>query len=93
MSHKNVRWARIREKIFKRDKYTCRSCGTKENLTVHHIIPRAEGGKDVMKNLETLCIKCHDEIEIGNDPIIVIDDRPESTDWHAWVYGGARRPE
>src|SRR5438445_352681 len=37
----------------------CRICGSKNDLEIHHIIPRAEGGPTNMKNLTPLCEKCH----------------------------------
>ena len=32
-------------------------------LTIHHIIPRADGGQADLDNLITLCLECHDAIE------------------------------
>ena len=34
-------------------------------MTVHHIIPRGEGGGDNYENLITLCSECHDLVEIN----------------------------
>lgn len=59
-------WARIREIVITRDHLRCKSCLKRKlfnNLTVHHIIPRCEGGQDDPDNLITLCQKCHDAIE------------------------------
>jgi HNH endonuclease len=56
---------KIREFVIDRDEYKCVRCGNKENLHVHHIIPKEEGGKDVIKNLETLCQPCHIEEHEG----------------------------
>ena len=52
-----------RLEVIKRDKF-CRVCEGKGN-SVHHIIPRAEGGGNSLDNLILLCRKCHDEIEIA----------------------------
>ena len=43
-----------------RDGFSCQHCG-KENcrLEAHHIVYRRNGGKDTIKNLITLCDKCH----------------------------------
>jgi hypothetical protein len=52
-----------RDAILCRDNYTCQSCGKYKNqqdLEVHHVIPRSEGGKDAPTNLVTLCKHCHD---------------------------------
>jgi hypothetical protein len=93
--HKNAKydrqkWLVLRQKVLKRDGYKCKNCKSNLNLSAHHIISQADGGKDIMKNLETLCEKCHNAIEIGELP--VIDDKPTGRDWHEWVYGGSRKP-
>lgn len=56
---------KLREKILKRDSYTCQNCGISRKdephllLEVDHIIPVAKGGKTVESNLQTLCWKCN----------------------------------
>jgi len=91
--HLTDEWKKLRKQVIERDGNKCKVCGKKRKLTVHHIKPRDEGGTNALNNLETLCQKCHDEIEMGGEGIVIEDKRPEATDWHAWVYGGARRPE
>lgn len=51
----------IRDKVFRRDKYTCKNCGTrnKKYLTVDHIHPYSLGGADKMSNFQTLCRSCN----------------------------------
>lgn len=90
-------------KVFSRDDYRCQSCGRDERLGIHHITPRAEGGADIIENLIVLCNQCHDAVEeadihsrelIKNWSAEKPNPSPEvnSEDWHAWVYGGGRRP-
>jgi len=52
-----------KDMVLLRDRYTCQKCGTTEDLTVHHIIPKSqsEGLKWVSSNGITLCDKCHKE--------------------------------
>ena len=68
-------WPQFRERIFKRDDYTCLDCGytTKpkrkssertwsdyRSLAAHHIVPISKGGAMWDEdNVETLCEKCH----------------------------------
>jgi len=53
-------WKRTRNKILKRDKHRCTVCGTRKNLSVHHIDLRAgTPGAEDDGNLVTLCLKCH----------------------------------
>lgn len=55
----------LREKIKKRDNYTCKNCGIsieKEPnllLEIDHIIPLAKNGQTIEDNLQTLCWKCN----------------------------------
>ncbi len=63
-------WQDTREKVFKRDKFTCVKCGKKcgrETLIGDHIIPIALGGEEWdLKNIQTLCIKC-DKVKTKED--------------------------
>jgi hypothetical protein len=54
----------VREAVLKRDNYRCRRCGKEDNLTLHHVIPRGQGGKHVEDNLVTVCwMPCHSLLE------------------------------
>lgn len=63
-------WRLLRDSILRRDRFTCQRCNikfrTKKQLSVHHIIPRDENGSNNPGNLITLCLPCHDFIEVGN---------------------------
>ena len=48
-----------RRDVFKRDNFRCLACGTDENLTLDHIIPRSKGGSNKIDNLQTLCQNCN----------------------------------
>ena len=48
-----------RQNIFKRDNFECQYCGTKRDLTIDHVVPRAKGGADTWTNLVTACKKCN----------------------------------
>jgi len=37
----------------------CVSCGSKENIEYHHIIPLALGGSNRIRNIVPLCHRCH----------------------------------
>uniref|UniRef100_A0A6M3KL81 Putative homing endonuclease n=1 Tax=viral metagenome TaxID=1070528 RepID=A0A6M3KL81_9ZZZZ len=56
-------WKAIVKVVKARDKHSCQSCRIKIGLTVHHILPREDGGTDYPPNLITLCNYCHNEIE------------------------------
>jgi len=101
-------WKSVETKIKKRDGYTCRSCGLRVNLTVHHILPRDEGGTEIPDNLITLCRVCHDEIEECGfkTKLEIIDfkrkkslirgkikEETPAIKWQQWVYGGFKRPQ
>jgi 5-methylcytosine-specific restriction endonuclease McrA len=48
-----------RQNIFKRDGNECQYCGTRKELTIDHVTPRARGGVDSWTNLVTACKKCN----------------------------------
>lgn len=48
-----------RQNIYKRDGFRCVYCNSRENLTLDHVVPRSQGGRDSWKNLVTACQKCN----------------------------------
>lgn len=51
--------AAIRREILTQYNYTCRICGTTENLHIDHIIPVTKGGLSTSDNLQVLCSMCN----------------------------------
>ena len=52
----------LRHKVFQRDGYRCRECGTSKNetsLEIDHIVPVSRGGTNDIDNLQTLCRECN----------------------------------
>jgi hypothetical protein len=49
----------LRTRVFERDMYRCKCCGTHENLSIDHIIPQVKGGTNEIDNLQTLCKTCN----------------------------------
>lgn len=48
-----------RKNILKRDGNRCQYCGTHDDLTIDHVIPRSRGGADTWENLVTACHRCN----------------------------------
>ena len=69
-------WRKLRRQVLKRDGYQCRvfACNVSgsKNLSVHHIVPRAEGGGDHVENLITLCHAHHDKIEVAGVRVVTL---------------------
>lgn len=55
-----------RYNVFKRDAHKCQYCGTKNDLTLDHLIPKSKGGKTTWKNIVTACKKCNAKKGDGN---------------------------
>ena len=48
-----------RGNIFKRDSHQCQYCGSDNNLSIDHVLPRSRGGATNWKNLVTACKPCN----------------------------------
>lgn len=48
-----------RKNVLKRDGNRCQYCGTHEDLTIDHVIPRSRGGQDTWENLVAACNRCN----------------------------------
>ncbi len=48
-----------RHSIMARDNYTCQYCGSKNNLTIDHVVPRWAGGPHTWDNLVACCRRCN----------------------------------
>jgi 5-methylcytosine-specific restriction endonuclease McrA len=48
-----------RQNLFRRDDYKCVYCGSKEKLTIDHVIPKSKGGPNTWTNLVTCCGGCN----------------------------------
>lgn len=49
----------LRWKVWERDDFTCRHCGSRRFLSVDHIHPESKGGTLALDNLQTLCRSCN----------------------------------
>ena len=51
-----------RRNVFKRDKFTCQYCGCQprnDELSIDHVIPRAQGGESTWENCVLACMECN----------------------------------
>lgn len=54
-----AQWQAIRLKVFERDEFTCRYCGSKGPLECDHVVPVSRGGGHELANLATACAPCN----------------------------------
>jgi 5-methylcytosine-specific restriction endonuclease McrA len=45
--------------VFLRDRFTCQYCGSREDLTFDHVVPRSRGGHTTWENVVTACSPCN----------------------------------
>lgn len=50
-----------RESVYERDGNACVACGSTDDLTLDHKIPRSRGGTNAEENLQTMCKPCNAE--------------------------------
>jgi 5-methylcytosine-specific restriction endonuclease McrA len=48
-----------RRAVFARDDWTCQYCGSRQQLTVDHVIPRSKGGSSDWTNIVAACAPCN----------------------------------
>ena len=48
-----------RKNVLIRDHHSCTYCGTRDDLTIDHIVPASKGGEWSWTNLTTACAKCN----------------------------------
>lgn len=48
-----------RHNVFKRDGNRCVYCGSRDNLTIDHVKPKSQGGRDSWDNLVAACQRCN----------------------------------
>lgn len=73
-----------RRNVFKRDRFTCQYCSRqpgKDELTIDHVLPRAQGGQSSWTNCVLACIDCNSRKadrtpEQANMPLLRVPQRP-----------------
>jgi 5-methylcytosine-specific restriction endonuclease McrA len=45
--------------VFLRDRFTCQYCGTRDDLTFDHVVPRSRGGSTTWENVVAACSVCN----------------------------------
>lgn len=48
-----------RKNVLRRDRFRCQYCGSRERLTVDHVMPKSRGGRDSWENLVAACVPCN----------------------------------
>jgi len=48
-----------RKNVYVRDKHTCQYCGSKDKLSIDHVIPVSRGGSNNFENCVASCIPCN----------------------------------
>lgn len=49
----------LRRRVLQADHAECVYCGTTSNLTLDHVVPYSQGGKDSFDNLVACCVGCN----------------------------------
>jgi len=57
--HMERRPAFTRFNVFLRDRFSCQYCGSGEDLTFDHIVPRSRGGRTTWENVVAACSPCN----------------------------------
>ena len=53
-------WNELRKLVYRRDRHTCQNCNaTQTRVNAHHVVPVRAEGRHHLRNLTTLCDRCH----------------------------------
>lgn len=83
----NYEGRNFRAKILWRDKYQCQHCKSIENLHVHHIQYKSQGGTNAVSNGITLCERCHKEL---HDGLWLLNKKPKHFKYPAHLQIGKK---
>lgn len=61
-------WRKLRAELLAEHPF-CAWCGATKNLSVDHIVPRAQGGADDRSNLRVLCFRCNTRRRRGSQRV------------------------
>jgi 5-methylcytosine-specific restriction endonuclease McrA len=50
-----------RRNVLRRDGHRCQYCGSRERLTLDHVVPKSRGGPDAWDNLVAACVPCNNK--------------------------------
>lgn len=50
-----------RRNILRRDGNRCQYCGSRDRLTLDHVVPKSRGGPDTWDNLVAACVPCNNK--------------------------------
>lgn len=59
MAKRTTEYIKHRDEVLERYNHRCASCGSTDDLEIHHIVPIAVGGSNNLFNLAALCHSCH----------------------------------
>ena len=48
-----------RKNVLRRDRFRCQYCGSRDRLTIDHVLPKSRGGRDTWENLVAACTPCN----------------------------------
>ena len=73
--------------VFLRDKFSCQYCGSKNELTFDHLLPRSKGGKTNWENVVTACSNCNVQkggrlLEKSGMKLVTLPFAPTTEDLH-----------
>ncbi len=70
--------------VFLRDRFICQYCGSREDLTFDHLVPRSKGGQTTWENVVAACSPCN--LKKANKSWQEMDMRPTQMPFRPTVY-------
>lgn len=70
--------------VFLRDRFRCQYCGSSQDLTFDHVVPRSRGGQTTWENILTACAPCN--LKKGDRSLQRSGLRPAHLPWKPSVH-------
>ncbi|GGK24557.1 HNH endonuclease [Deinococcus malanensis] len=78
-----------RRNVLRRDTFACQYCGSRDELTMDHVMPRSRGGRHHWENVVTACRSCNQRkgSQTPDEAGMPLRTRPRAPSFGVYAHG------